>query len=374
MDWEEACFILGIKPTASPKEVEHRYRYKARILHPDATVGKPDNIRKEAEEEFKLVNEAYRFLVNPANNPLTNPPQLRISPKHIRFKDVDIGQKKTTSFEIDSIGGVYTSIWFERDPCPWLSVTSFESTTSEQLPIKVTLECTGIGELGRQYSCKLPVRLENEKTRSKDEILLDIELWMKAREPMSDIRTAKPKPVVPDLAPVTLGIESPKGRMKPIIPRYTATPVCRNLTITTVRNHEPSVEIHVLAGDYPKAGDNQTVGRFVLSGIPRAPRGVPQIEVTFRIDVHGSLSVTAQDKGTGKEQEITVTASNLFKAAQDVERKEKLELMKHARCPECGHSMRFDHSLLFWRCKNRKCKRVYTYYELRRSQKKGELP
>jgi predicted Zn-ribbon and HTH transcriptional regulator len=374
MDWEEACSILGIKPTASPEEVEHRYRYKARILHPDATVGKPDNIRKEAEEEFKLVNEAYQFLLNSANNPLINPPKLKISPKHIRFKDVDVGQKKTTAFEIDSVGGVYTNIWFETEPCPWLSVTSFESTTSEQLPIKVTVECTGIGELGKQYSCKLPVRLENEKAKLKDEVVLDIELWTKARQSVSDICAAKPKTIVQDLTPVTLGIEFPKGRMKPVIARDTAIPVRGNVTVTTVKDNQPSIEIRVLAGDYPKAGDNQTVGRFVFSGFPRAPRGVPKIEVTLDIHSDGSLSIATQDKGTGKGQKTFITASNLDKAAQDVERKEKLELMKHARCPNCGHSLRFDHSLLFWRCTNRKCKRVYTYYELRRAQKGGKAP
>jgi predicted Zn-ribbon and HTH transcriptional regulator len=371
MDWEEACSILGIKLTASPEEVEHRYRYKARILHPDATIGKPDNIRKEAEEEFKLVNQAYQFLVNPANNPLTNPPKLKISPKHIRFKDVAIGQKKTTSFEIDSIGGVYTNIWFEREPCPWLSVTSFESTTSDQLPIKVTLECTGIGELGKQYSCKLPVRLENEKTKLKDEVVLDIELWIKIGHPISDTDTAKLKRILPDLTPVTLGIESPKGRTKPIIPRNTVIPVCKNITITTIKDYQPSIEIHVLAGDCTKAADNQTVGRFILNGIPRTPRGMPQIQVTFDIDADGFLSISAQDKGTGKEQKITVTATNLSKAAQDVERKEKLILMKQAKCPDCRHSMHFDYSLLFWRCTNRKCKKIYTYEELRKAQGTG---
>lgn len=180
MDWEEACSVLGVTKTASLEEIRQQYYYKAHLLHPDATIGKSESIRKKAAEEFKLVKQAYEFLTNPLNNPFTNPPKLKISPKHIRFKDVEIGQKKTTSFEIDSIGGAYTNIWFEREPCPWLSVTSFESTTAEQLPMEVTIECTGIGESGKQYSCKLPVRLENEKTRLKDDVVVDIELWTKA--------------------------------------------------------------------------------------------------------------------------------------------------------------------------------------------------
>jgi hypothetical protein len=184
MDWEEACRILGVKPTASPEGIRQQWHYKAQLLHPDATIGKSESIRKKAEEEFKLVKQAYEFLTNPSNNPFTNPPKLKVSPKHIRFKDVEIGQKKTTSFEIDSIGGAYTSVWFEREPSPWLSVTSFESTTAHQLPMEVTIECTGTGEPGRQYSCKLPVRLENEKTKLKDEAVLDIDLWIRAERPV----------------------------------------------------------------------------------------------------------------------------------------------------------------------------------------------
>jgi hypothetical protein len=184
MDWEEGCRILGVEPTASPEEIRQQWHYKAHLLHPDATIGKSESIRKKAEEEFKLVKQACEFLINPLNNPFTNPPKLKVSPTHIRFKDVETGQKKTTSFQIDSIGGTYTNIWFETEPCPWLSVTSFKSTTVERLPAEVTIECTGIGEPGKQYSCKLPVRLENEKTQLKNEVVLDIELWTKAESPV----------------------------------------------------------------------------------------------------------------------------------------------------------------------------------------------
>jgi hypothetical protein len=189
MDWEEACRILGVDAAASSEEIRQQYHYKAQLLHPDATIGKSESIRRKAEDEFKVINQAYQFLTNPLNNPFTNPPKLRISPKHIRFRDMGIRQKKITTSEIDNVGGPYTNIWFEREPCPWLSVTSFESTTAHQLPMKVTIECTGIGDPGRQYSCKLPVRLENEKTKLKDEVLIDIELWTKAESPVlySDI-------------------------------------------------------------------------------------------------------------------------------------------------------------------------------------------
>lgn len=376
MDWEEACSILGVEETASLEAIRQQYHYKAHLLHPDATIGKSGSIRKKATEEFKLVTQAYEFLINPSNNPHTNPPKLKISPKHIRFKDMEIGQKKTTSFQIDSIGGVYTNIWFETEPCPWLSVTSFKSTAAERLPAEVTLECTGIGELGRQYSCKLPVRLENERTKLKDEMVLDIELRIKAGRPISDTDTAKVKRILPELTPLTLGIESPKGRMKPIIPRNTVIPVCRNVTTTTVKNYQSSMVVRVLQGESPMAADNHTLARFILAGIPPAPRGIPQIEVTFNIDANGILYITAREKGTGKEQKITITASSglskdevekMRREGEDAIRKDKLGLMKKAKCPDCGKKLSFDYSLLFWRCTNRKCKKVYTYQELRKA-------
>jgi hypothetical protein len=184
MDWQEACQILGVAPTASAKDIEDRWIFWVNVLHPDRTSHLTEKLREEAVERFKLVVQAHEFLKDPSHNPFTNTPKLKVSPLHIRFKDVGIGQKKTTSFEIDSIGGAYTNIWFEKEPPPWLSVTSFKSTTSETLPAEVTIECTGIGEPGKQYSCKFPVRLENEKTQLKDEVVLDIELWIKAESPL----------------------------------------------------------------------------------------------------------------------------------------------------------------------------------------------
>ena len=191
MGWEEACRILGVEPGASSEEIRQQYYYKAQLLHPDKTIGRPESIRRKAADEFKLVNQAYQFLTDPLNNPFTNPPRLKVSPKHIRFRDVEIGQRKTTSFEVSNIGGPYTSIWFEREPSAWLSVTSFRSTTTEQLPMEVTIECTGAGEQGKQYSCRLPVRLENAKTKLKDEVALDIELWTKATRPALSADTSK---------------------------------------------------------------------------------------------------------------------------------------------------------------------------------------
>jgi molecular chaperone DnaK len=113
-----------------------------------------------------------------------------------------------------------------------------------------------------------------------------------------------------DVTPLTLGIETLGGVATPLIPRNTTIPTAKSQIFSTAADNQPSVEIHVLQGERPMANDNRTLGRFMLDGILPAPRGIPQIEVTFDIDANGILNVRAQDKGTGKEQKITITASS----------------------------------------------------------------
>ncbi len=113
-----------------------------------------------------------------------------------------------------------------------------------------------------------------------------------------------------DVTPLTLGLETLGQVMTPLIERNTTIPTSKTETFSTAADNQPSVEIHILQGERPMAADNRTLGRFILDGIPPAPRGVPQIEVTFDIDANGILNVKAKDKATSKEQHITITSSS----------------------------------------------------------------
>ena len=127
--------------------------------------------------------------------------------------------------------------------------------------------------------------------------------------------------VLVDVAPLSLGIETLGGVCTRIIERNTAIPVSKSQIFSTAADNQPSVDIKVLQGERSMAADNVLLGNFMLDGIAPAPRGIPQIEVTFNIDVNGILNVSATDKGTGKAQKITIQSSNLSK--------EQIEKMKN---------------------------------------------
>ena len=125
-----------------------------------------------------------------------------------------------------------------------------------------------------------------------------------------------------DVTPLTLGIETMGGIRTPLIDRNTTIPTSKSEVFSTASDNQPQVEIHVLQGEREFAKDNKSLGRFVLDGIAPAPRGIPQIEVTFNLDANGILNVTAKDKGTGKEQSITIQNSgNMSK--EDIEKAQK---------------------------------------------------
>ena len=147
-----------------------------------------------------------------------------------------------------------------------------------------------------------------------------------------------------DVTPLSLGIETMGGVMTTLIPRNTTIPTKKTDVFSTAADGQTSVEVHVMQGERPMARDNRTLGKFHLDGIPPAPRGVPQIEVSFDIDANGIVNVHAKDKGTGKEQKITITASSglskdevdrMMKdaeshAAEDKTRKEEVETRNRA--------------------------------------------
>ena len=147
-----------------------------------------------------------------------------------------------------------------------------------------------------------------------------------------------------DVTPLSLGIETMGGVMTTLIPRNTTIPTRKSEMFSTAADNQTSLEVHVLQGERPMARDNRTLGRFHLTGLPPAPRGVPQIEVTFDIDANGIVNVSAKDMATQKEQKITITASSglskdevdrMMKEAEshadeDKKRKEEIETRNHA--------------------------------------------
>ena len=135
--------------------------------------------------------------------------------------------------------------------------------------------------------------------------------------------------VLLDVTPLSLGIETAGGVFTKMIERNTTIPTSKSQIFSTYADNQTSVEIHVLQGERAMAADNKTLGRFILSDIPPAPRGVPQIEVTFDIDANGIVNVSAKDKGTGKSQKITITSSSGL-SDEEIER-----MMKEAEAT-CG--------------------------------------
>jgi hypothetical protein len=190
MDWAEACRTLGVAESATAEEIKEQYLYKAQLLHPDKNQDKPENIRRKAEAELVLINQAFSFLSDPQNNPYRVPPKLAVEPAVIRFREVKVGERKSTTFVIRNVGGPYTSVWMDNQPAPWLAVTGVKSTTRERLPLEVTIECTGMGEPGKQSVSDLIIKLENESTHTIDQTAVRIEFFLES-EP-AEVSPVKP--------------------------------------------------------------------------------------------------------------------------------------------------------------------------------------
>lgn len=131
-----------------------------------------------------------------------------------------------------------------------------------------------------------------------------------------------------DVTPLSLGIETLGGVNTVLIPKNSTVPVTKSQTFSTAAENQPSVEIHVLQGERPMSADNKSLGRFILDGIPPAPRGIPQVEVIFDIDANGILNVTAKDKATGKEQSIHIEGSSGLSKEEIEKLKQEAELHK----------------------------------------------
>lgn len=147
-----------------------------------------------------------------------------------------------------------------------------------------------------------------------------------------------------DVTPLTLSIETMGGVATPMITKNTTIPTEKTQVFSTAADNQPAVEVHVMQGERPMVEGNKTLGKFILDGIPPAPRGIPQVEVTFKLDASGILNVTAKDKATGKEQGITITASTALSdeeidkmvqeaekhASEDQKKKERIEIKNNA--------------------------------------------
>lgn len=214
MNFEEACRILGVPTTADAGEIQAQYIYKAQLLHPDKTMNLPEKVRSKAEEELKRINEAYNILKNLETSPVDVPPRLVVSPLFICFKDIAPGEKQTALITVDNTGGSFTRFWADDAPAPWLKVLEVKSTTTDPLPLEITLEATAISTVEGKTRCKLPILLENAGNSTRDQVEVTIEIQPAHKNPAFPLKIFGPvlkNPFRKDAA-------SPADREKPWMP------------------------------------------------------------------------------------------------------------------------------------------------------------
>ena len=213
------------------------------------------------------------------------------------------------------------------------SVKLLKETVTEPQPRGAGLKLTDINEIilvggqtrmpAIQKAVKDLFGKEPHKDINPDEVVAD-GAAIQAGILQGDVRDV----LLLDVTPLTLGIETLGGVATPMIQKNTTVPTAKSQTFSTAADNQPSVEIHIVQGERPMVADNKTLARFILDGIPPAPRGVPQVEVTFDIDANGILNVSAKDKGTGKEQSVRIEAATSL--SKDEVEKLKRDAEAHA--------------------------------------------
>jgi curved DNA-binding protein CbpA len=296
--WKNYYKILQIDPLAEPEVVKAAHDKLALKYHPDR------NKEAIAAKLMTDINEAYEILSHPE--------------KRKRYYTAYL-QKQAGSYRVETPS--YSSQ-------PQTEATPDTSHVVTQL--RYCSKCRDNTNMRIGFVNKEPtfgtcprcqttwdLRPKTHYTFPTDELIPDLKRRLEELRNISKqgrgrtlfkLNKSKPNKIPVDMTPLTLGIESPKGRMKPVIPRDTPIPTSGNVTITTVKDYQSNMIVRLLQGERVTAADNHTLGRLVIDDIAPAPRGVSQIEVTLNIDADGMLNVSARDKVSGRLQRIILTA------------------------------------------------------------------
>jgi molecular chaperone DnaK len=242
---------------------------------------------KEASEKAKI--ELSSMLETEINLPFVTADAS--GPKHLQMKLTRAKLEQLTEDLVERCRGPFKQALKDAD----LSASDLD----EVVLVGGATRMPMIQELARSLTGKEP-----HKGVNPDEVVA-VGAAIQAGVLSGDVRDV----VLLDVTPLTLGVETLGGVMTPLIERNTTIPIRKSETFTTAADSQTVVTVHVLQGERPMAANNKSLGQFNLEGIPPAPRGIPQIEVTFDIDANGILNATAKDKATGKEQKITITAT-----------------------------------------------------------------
>lgn len=298
--WKNYYKILQIDPLAEPEVVKATRDKLAAKYHPD------HNKDPMATKLMADINEAYEILGDPEKRKRYYTAYLQKQAGSYRADtSSDSSQSKTEA--ASDISHQVTQLRY----CSKCRDSTYMRIgfVNKEPALGTCPRCRATWDLRPQTRYTFPnVDLIPDIKRRLEE-LRNLSKQGRSRRPFK-LSKSKPRKTPPYTTPLTLGIESPQGRMKPVIPRDTVIPASGNVTITTVKHWQSSIPMRVLQGERVMAADNHTLGRFVIDDIPHAPRGESRIEVTFNIDVNGMLNVSARDEISGRLQRIVITASS----------------------------------------------------------------